>query len=115
MFKVINCIQQAFDFLPAKDRGQFPGTGAGGYLKLGLLPLTKPSVETDKAGQIGIHRTPGQLAIFQKIEKIVLNLFVGQGVGGLVIIFRRNRRLPPDILMPTSPDTFQHFILICCA
>jgi len=29
-------------------------------------------------------------------------------------LFRRNRRCPPDILMPTSPDTFQHFILISC-
>ena len=32
-----------------------------------------------------------------------------------LFFIRRNRKCPPDILLPASLDTFQHFILISCA
>ena len=34
--------------------------------------------------------------------------------GWTPLMFRRNRKCPPDILLPASRDTFQHFILISC-
>jgi hypothetical protein len=87
VFEIVCCSQQAFYFLFAIDRGQFPIPGTWGYLKLGLVPFAKIPVEADKTGQIGVYGSPGQFAILKKVEKIVLNLFVAQRVGGLFVIF----------------------------
>ena len=66
-------------------------------------------------------------SIFKKILKIGLiamqYYFSEKGTGDVGAelkldsgkIIRRNRKCPPDILLPASLDTFQHFILISCA
>jgi hypothetical protein len=72
---------------PTIDGGQLLVPGTRGDLKFSLIPFAEPSVETDKAGQIGIYRAPSQFAIFQKIEKIVLNLLIAQRVRGLHVKF----------------------------
>jgi hypothetical protein len=70
----------------AKNTRQFFNTGPGRDLKLGIVPFTNMPVKADNAGQISVAGAPGQLAIFEQIADIVLNLIIGQGVGRLHVI-----------------------------
>jgi hypothetical protein len=44
-------------------------------------------VKADNTGQIRVTGSPRQFAIFKKIADIVLDLFIGQGVGWLHVMF----------------------------
>ena len=87
VFKVVSCGQLPLYFLLAENSRQFFTPGPGRDLQLGIVPFTNMLVKADNTGQISVTGTPRQFAIFKQIAQIVLDLFIGQSVGRLHVVF----------------------------
>jgi hypothetical protein len=87
VFKIVSCGKQPLYFFLAKNSWQFFTPGPGRDLELGIVPFTNMLVKADNTGQISVTGSPGQFAIFKQIAQIVLDLFIGQGVGRLHVVF----------------------------
>ena len=87
VFEIVCCSQQASYFFHAKDYGQSFNPRPWGNLKMSFIPFADIPVEADNAREIVIARSPGNITVFKKMTKIILNLVVCQCIWRLAIIF----------------------------
>jgi hypothetical protein len=76
VFKVVYCSEQPFYLFHTIDEGQFFDPGPWGDLKSGFIPFTDIPVKQDNAGEIIVAGSPGQLKVFEKITKVILDLII---------------------------------------
>jgi hypothetical protein len=54
---------------------------------MSFIPFADIPVEAENAGKIIVARSPGNITVFKKVPKIILNLVVCQYIWRLAIIF----------------------------
>ncbi len=80
MLYVLGDVKEPFDLLLAQDIGDLFDSGSRWNFKGGLIPMQDMPIEAENAAEDVVHRSPGELFLFDEIEEVGLNLFLGKSV-----------------------------------